>query len=132
MSFNYITTKNASGAEVYIDRGRERSYENVHIFDALYAKKDEIEREFGGPLSWERLEGKRACRVRAPLEGGYRSPEEDWPGIHTRMTDAMNRLVRAIKPHLNRLKSATRGGLGGAEGGELSDAGTAETWGSDA
>lgn len=132
VGFNYVTTKNTCGAEVYIDRGRERSHENVRIFDALHAKRDEIEQAFGGSLSWERLEGKRACRVRAPLDGGYSSPEESWPEIHNRMTDAMNRLVRAMKPHLNRLKSATRGGLGGGEGEELSYAGSVETWRTDA
>lgn len=114
VSFNYISTNTSSGAEVYIDRGKERSHENVAIFDALHADREEIKREFGGSLSWERLEGKRACRVRASLEGGYGSPEGEWPAIHNQMTSAMNRLVRAIKPHLNRVKATGIEGLAGS------------------
>ena len=102
--FNYVATKNGAGAEVYIDRGKGMNHENLQIFDQLHAKKDQIETDFGASLSWERLEGKRACRIRAGVPGGYHDPEEVWRASHDRMTDAMNRLVGAIRPHLTSLK----------------------------
>ena len=104
VTFNYGTKKEQSSVELYIDRGKEWSDENLAIFDQLYAKKDEIEKAFGGPLGWERLEGKRACRIRGRVDGGYRNLEEQWSNIHGHMTNAMNRLVDAIRPHLRRLK----------------------------
>ena len=104
IGFNYVSTKQSSGAEVYIDRGKGMNHENLHIFDHLHGNKDEIEGEFGGALSWERLEGKRACRVRAAVPGGYHDSEDAWSATHDRMTAAMNRLVGAIRPHLASLK----------------------------
>ena len=103
-SFNYTVTRKESAAELYIDRGRDMGHENLHIFDHLHAEKDKIESAFGESLSWERLEGKRACRIRAAVHGGYSDPEENWEEIHGRMTDAMNRLVDVIRPHLKTLR----------------------------
>lgn len=104
IGFNYVVTKQSSGAEVYIDRGKGMNQENLQIFDHLHAKKDQIEADFEDSLSWEKLEGKRACRIRANVPGGYHDSEEAWPAAHDRMTDAMNRLVGAIRPHLTSLK----------------------------
>ena len=104
IGFNYAVTKQGAGADVYIDRGKGMNHENLQIFDHLHTKKDQIETDFGGSLSWERLEGKRACRIRAAVPGGYHDPEEAWRATRDRMTDAMNRLVGAIRPHLTSLK----------------------------
>ena len=104
IGFNFAVTQESTGAEVYIDRGKGMNHENLQIFDQLHDKKDQIETDFEGSLSWERLEGKRACRIRAAVPGGYRNPEEDWQAIHDRLTDTMNRLVSAIRPHLMSLK----------------------------
>ena len=103
-SFNYTVTKKESAAEFYIDRGRDMGHENLHIFDHLYSERDQIESACRGPLSWERLEGKRACRIRASVQGGYGDPEENWGETHGRMTDAMNQLIDAIRPHLKTLR----------------------------
>ncbi len=104
IGFNYVVTKQNAGAEVYIDRGKGMDHENLQIFDHLQEKKEEIEADFENSLSWERLDGKRACRVRAAVPGGYHDPEGNWRATHDRMTGAMNRLVHAIRPHLKSLK----------------------------
>ncbi len=103
VGFNYSATKDTASAEVYIDRGKGRGEENLAIFDQLYARKDDIERAFGEPLGWERMEGKQGCRIRASVDGGYGFPEEHWPEIHRRMAATMNRLVEAMKPQLQNL-----------------------------
>ncbi len=104
IGFNYVVTKQDASAEVYIDRGKGKNQENLQVFDHLNARKDQIEADFGGSLGWQRLEGKRACRIRAAVPGGYHDPEEAWRATHDLMTDAMNRLVGAIRPHLTSLK----------------------------
>ena len=104
IGFNYVVTKQSAGAEVYIDRGKGMDHENLQVFDNLQEKKDKIEAEFESSLSWERLEGKRACRIRAAVPGGYHDPEGDWRTTHDHMTGAMNRLVHAIRPHLKSLE----------------------------
>ena len=102
LGLNYVIVQEHSVAELYIDRGD--AVENKRIFDALAAKKANIERLFGGSLHWERLDGKRACRIKHVVElGGYRSPESEWPAIQAEMVDAMVRLEAAILPAIEAL-----------------------------
>lgn len=69
-------------AEIYIDRGDAAL--NKELFDSLLTMKDELEREFGEPLEWERLDSKRASRVavyrRGTIDEDGKTLEEirDW------------------------------------------------------
>lgn len=108
MNFNYVVTQDECAAELYIDRGKDSKEENKNIFDQLEAHKVEVENAFGAPLSWERLEGKRACRIRfTQTGGGYRSPEEQWPRLQDGIIGAMTRLEQALRPFLKQLKLST-------------------------
>jgi hypothetical protein len=99
LGFNYVIVQEYGVAELYIDRGEVA--ENKSIFDQLYERKDEIEKAFGTSLSWERLDDKRACRIKHRIErGGYRSPESQWPEIQTEMVETMIKLETALKPGL--------------------------------
>lgn len=99
LGFNYAIVQEYGVAELYIDRGE--AAENKRIFDQLHARKDEIEKAFGGTLSWERLDTKRACRIKHVIEqGGYRSPEPQWPQIQSEMVDTMSKLEASLKPGL--------------------------------
>jgi hypothetical protein len=110
LAFNYATTQDHCSAELYIDRGKGRDEENEAIFDRLLSKKSEIEAAYGGPLNWERLDARRACRIRTQVEnGGYRTPEEQWADVHVRLVGAMNRLVKALKPHIAALGNDSSG-----------------------
>jgi hypothetical protein len=64
LGLNYVVLQDECGAELYIDRGKNSDSENKAIYDQLAAHREEIEKAFGGPLSWERLDAKRACRIR--------------------------------------------------------------------
>lgn len=99
LNFNFVIVQEHGVVELYIDRGD--ADENERIFNQLLARKDEIERAFGGPLSWEPLEGKRACRIKHIIgRGGYKKPESEWPAIQTEMVETMTRLEAALKPSL--------------------------------
>ncbi|MCF6286885.1 MAG: DUF4268 domain-containing protein, partial [Candidatus Hydrogenedentes bacterium] len=102
LGFNYVIVQESSMVELYIDRGE--AGENKRIFDQLHRDKDDIEDRFGGPLSWERMDTKRGCRIRYVVErGGYRSPETQWPAIQSEMVEAMGKLETALKPALEAL-----------------------------
>ena len=89
--------------EFYIDRGKESDEENKQIFDIIYEQKEVIEREFGGALYWQRLDGKRACRISKTVESGGWKDEDKWPEIHDEMTDNMIRLEKALRPYIKKL-----------------------------
>jgi len=108
LNLNYVVTQDECAAELYIDRGKDGEGENKSIFDQLCANKSEIERVFGGPLRWERLDRKRASRIRFTQSGGgYRSPEATWPAIQDGIIQAMNRLEQALRPYLKSLQLIT-------------------------
>ena len=100
LHFNYVVwMEDQAAVELYIDTG-DRD-ENKRVFDALVARREVIEQLFGGKLEWERLDEKRAARVRHVLDkGGLTSGEDQWPTIQEAMIDAMGRLAEALRPHL--------------------------------
>mgnify|MGYP003700750567 CR=1 FL=1 len=90
VSYNYVIRQNDSTVELYIEE--------------LYAKRDTIEETFGEELTWQPLEGKRACRIKCEIDGGYRSPDDEWEDIQTKQVNAMNRLVTALSPHIDAIR----------------------------
>ena len=105
LNLNYVVTQDECKAELYIDRGKDAEEETKSIFDQLFADKDKIDQAFGEALSWERLEGKRACRIRhTQAGGGYRTPEDQWPPLQDAIIQDMDRLEKALRPHLKQLR----------------------------
>ena len=100
VGLNFSVSRSYGRAELYIDRGTKE--ENEFIFDELSAHKEQIEKDFGGPLVWERLDEKRACRIKAETPGNV-FDKEQWDKMLTFMVDSMVRLENALK---NPLKEA--------------------------
>jgi len=104
LSFTYVIwLEDKTAAELYIQT--EDRDENKRIFDSLHARKEKIEGDFGNPLLWERLDIRRASRIRAFItKGGLKDDESNWPSIQDSMIDAMDRLSKALKPHIQALR----------------------------
>lgn len=102
LNFNYVVWMDGEAAvELYIDTGD--ADDNKSIYDSLFAKKAEIECAFGGTLEWERLDERRASRIRYTQSlGGLSAGESEWPKIWDPLIDAMRRLVDALKPHVRK------------------------------
>ena len=106
LSLNYVLWEHEAAAELYIDRGKDAVVENKAISDALAASRVEIDGAFGGPLEWERLDNRRASRIRASVNtGGWKDDEATWPAIQDETIDAMVRLEHALRPRIDNLKS---------------------------
>jgi hypothetical protein len=107
LSYNYVIRQQEGGVELYIDRGKDSGDENKTIFDSLAAEKEAIEGVVGRPLEWQRLDTKRASRIRITLKDvGYRDEEARWPALQDALIDAMVRLDKALAPRISKLKVA--------------------------
>lgn len=104
IGYNYIITNDYVASEIYFDRGKEFPSLNKERFDNLYKNKDEIEKIFGGKLSWERLDKKRASRIVLRFRGAGLRDKDKWSEIQDKMIDSMIRLEKAFKPYIEKLK----------------------------
>lgn len=105
IGFNFAAGKRYGRAEVYIDLGTTE--ENESFFNKLLEQKSQIETEFGAPLEWERLEGKRACRIKTEIDGNI-YVEEERPKMIDFMTKNMVELARVFRPILEQISQARR------------------------
>ena len=103
LNLNYAVRQKDAQAELYIDAGTEQEDWNHEIFLKLKEKKEAIEKEFGGELIWEALEGKRACRIKKVISDGGWQDEEEWTSVHEKLIDAMIALERSLRPYLKKL-----------------------------
>ncbi|MBI1729530.1 DUF4268 domain-containing protein [Candidatus Acetothermia bacterium] len=104
LNFNYVVRQHESSVELYIDRGKDEEAKTKHIFDKLYNNKVEIESLFKDQLEWQRLEEKRACRIRKTIKSGGWKDESKWPQIHKNLIDLMMSLEKSLEPYVAKLK----------------------------
>ena len=100
----YFIRQRDAEVGIWIDLGRNTEEETAAAFENLKVHQTEIERDFGGELVWNRVEGRKACRIGNVLpHGGYRDDQERWPEIQDAMIDAMIRIEGAVGPRLKKL-----------------------------
>lgn len=97
VGFNFGATQRYARAELYIDRGDKA--ENEALFDRLYADREAIMEQVGQPLEWERLEDRRACRIKIERSADV-FDQDQWPEMIRFMVAAMGRLERVLGPRL--------------------------------
>ena len=102
ISFNFVISNYYARAEVYINKGKKDL--NKYIFDELHSKKAEIENTFGGALEWERLDEKITCRIKHELNDVDYFNRDDWKKMGTFMIDSMQRLEKAFKDPISKVK----------------------------
>ncbi|NLN18878.1 MAG: DUF4268 domain-containing protein [Firmicutes bacterium] len=99
--WNYNVLQDETRVELYIDS--PVAEDNKALFDALLARKEEIETDFGESLTWQRLDDKRACRISFTVPGGW-ADESTWPNAIDSAVEAMNRLYRALAPRVKAIR----------------------------
>lgn len=102
-SLNYTTRRTDSQVELWIAHGTGQAAKNKAAFNALFAHKTDIERDFGAALDWQELPESEGCRIRYVIDGGYKSPMDQWPGIHASLVHAMIRIDRAMRQRVAQL-----------------------------
>jgi hypothetical protein len=101
VGYNYVVAQHSARVEVYMRR--PNAAENNAVFDNLLRHRDDIDSAYGRELTWQRLDGKVACRISERFDDGGYVDVERWPAIHDQMIDAMIRLEQAMRPFLSRV-----------------------------
>lgn len=104
VSFNYVIGQHDAKVELYIDHDKETGERNKEIFDMLFKNKQEIEEMFGENLEWERLDGKRACRIAKYFEGSGYKDNEQWEILCEKMIKSMIDLEKALTPAIQKIR----------------------------
>ncbi|MGA0615858.1 DUF4268 domain-containing protein [Paracoccus sp. KR1-242] len=73
--------------------------ENKRLFDALHARKEEIEGKFGGPLLWLRKDDGIQSMIAASQNFSGFDPGE-WPAMAAWMSETFQKFGPALKPAL--------------------------------
>lgn len=88
------------GVELYA-----RDDPDKKAFRAFYAEKDAIEKQFGEPLEWQELPGKKASRIALYKSDVNPGDEKQYPALHEWMLDRMNRFRAAFATRIKELSS---------------------------
>jgi hypothetical protein len=100
---NLSLTEERARVECYIRMGKDSDDRNKAAFNALKGQRQQIEAAFGGPLDWQDLPDRIGCRICKDFEGGWRTPETEWPTLQDRLIENATRLEKALKTPIQNL-----------------------------
>ena len=103
--WNYCVLQSETRAELYIDA--PVAADNKALFDTLHAQRAAVEAEFCAPLSWQRLDDKRACRISFTVPGGW-VDNQTWPSAIEQGVSAMQRLYGVLSPRVVAANAASK------------------------
>jgi hypothetical protein len=104
MGWSYSITMDKGSVELFIDRGPDKKDETDKIYEKILIDREKTESLFGEPLIWDRVEGRRVCRIKSICKLGGLKDEELWDNIQEDLVDRMMRLEKALKPILSTVK----------------------------
>jgi hypothetical protein len=103
LSFNYVIWEHKTAIELYIDKGKDYENETKDTYDQLAKFADQINSNYGESLEWQRLDSKRACRIRKTFDLGGFKDQDKWVKVIPVMTDAMVKFEKILNPYIKKL-----------------------------
>jgi hypothetical protein len=94
VSLSFVVTRSYARVEIYINKGSQA--ENKKTFDAYLEHKESIEKIFGAPLTWERMDNKVTSRIKWQLEDVSVFNPQDYSKINEFLIDGVERLRKAF------------------------------------
>lgn len=104
LGFSFAIRRNYGSVELFIDFGKDKKEENDAIYHNILLDKEKIEKEFGEPLIWSQVEGRRVNRIISNSDKGGIKDIECWDEIQDDMIDRMIRFEKALHPSLNKIR----------------------------
>ncbi|WP_419897549.1 DUF4268 domain-containing protein [Roseomonas sp. USHLN139] len=105
VGFNFGATASYARVELYIDRGDKT--ENELIFQRLQDQRDSIEADFGNSMVWERLDTKRACRIKVERNDNVFN-QDQWPSTIEYLVETMVSFEAALRGPLGKIRETIR------------------------
>jgi hypothetical protein len=102
IAYSQIVMMNDLRVEVYISTPSPET--NKRYFDQLFANKEKIEKVFGKPLDWQRLDNKTASRICYTIAGHGLKDREYWSDMQDQLVDEMYNLRRAFQDEIDKLR----------------------------
>jgi hypothetical protein len=94
VSLSFVVTRSYARVEIYINKGSHT--ENKKAFDAFLEDKETLEKAFGAPLIWERMDNKVTSRIKWQLDGVSVFNPQDYSKINEFLIDGAERLKKAF------------------------------------
>lgn len=93
ISVNLINKESSIVIEVYIS-------DNKEFYDNLYVKKDVIEQELGLSLDWQRLDDKKASRIKYSIPGLSFNDHSNYSDLMNKAIDTVILFRKVFKKHI--------------------------------
>jgi len=94
MGWSYGITMDKGLAELFIDRGPEKKDETDKIYEKISNDREKIDKQFGEPLIWDRVEGRCVCRIKSLSEIGGLKDTDLWAQIQKDLIDRMIKVAQ--------------------------------------
>lgn len=88
-----ISKNNHIVVEFYINNNKE-------LFDRLFEQKDEIEQQLGFPVVWDRLDNKKASRIKYTIDGLNFDDHSNYEALMNASIDAAVKMRDVFKQYL--------------------------------
>jgi hypothetical protein len=98
-----IINKDGARVDLYIDFGKSQKERNKVAFDGLYSEREAIEKEFGTPLEWLRLDDSQTSIVRRSFSNCGLENTDLWPSIQDNLIEAARKMDEVFKQRAARL-----------------------------
>jgi hypothetical protein len=97
-SLGISVTEDRTRVECFISV-KEGEQASLAAFKKLYDQREALEakEKFGEALDWQELPGRKGCRICKDLNGGWRTPEAEWPAMQDAILDTLVRLEAALR-----------------------------------
>ena len=93
LSITLNTKEKAVGIDVYIQNDKT-------LFDRLFALQEQIEEEIGLTFDWQRLDGKKASRIRYLMDGLDFENQENYPELMNEVLDKVIKMKKVFTKYI--------------------------------
>ncbi|MBR3172444.1 DUF4268 domain-containing protein [Candidatus Saccharibacteria bacterium] len=93
IAITLVNKENKVGVELYISDDKK-------LFDKLYANREAIEAEFGAKLEWERLDERKASRIKYYIDGLNFDDHSNYSELNEKIISTVTKMRKVFKKYL--------------------------------